>query len=158
MQQVEQRAALAEVGGVATAQMISSRRQPPAVGESGDRGRLIAADRFLEFVIGDTRNAQRGFALALGEPSRIRRVDARQNFRGGAVPNVLVGAMRRLYLLQQLPAAVDGACFNTDGHPVEFWRRREVLPSIATRSALSGQLSRTQAAKAAAKSAGTERT
>ena len=34
------------------------------------------------------------------------------------------------------------------------WLRREVLPSIATRPAFSGQLSRTQAAKAAAKSAG----
>ncbi len=37
------------------------------------------------------------------------------------------------------------------------WLRREVLPSMATSEALSGQLSRTQAAKAVAKSAGLTR-
>lgn len=34
------------------------------------------------------------------------------------------------------------------------WLRREVFPSIATRPALSGQISRTQSVKAALKSAG----
>ncbi len=37
------------------------------------------------------------------------------------------------------------------------WLRREVLPSMATRDAFSGQLSRTQAAKAAEKRPGSMR-
>ena len=128
----------------------------------GAQGRLVGLDReqLVGALGGDGRGDRRRWwrrrRWRRAHPSARPRRRAARERRDGGVSLALSATASCASTSRSVVAKAETRCSGAVP-ALRSWLRREVLPSMATRSAFSGQLSRTQAVKAAANSPGSMR-